>query len=68
MLLNGSGEVLISAREPVLAMWLPAARVPPSSPAMTATSGLSWSAAPIGQQGAGRHAHEGVQHVVHAVD
>ena len=46
MLLKGSGEVLIRAREPVLAMWVPAARVPPSRPAMTATSGLSPPAAP----------------------
>ena len=46
MLLSGSGEALINAREPVLATWLPAASVPPSSPAMTATSGPSWSAAP----------------------
>ena len=68
MLLNGSGEVLISARVPVLAMWLPAASVPPSS----AGDGRHFRPELVGraerQQRARRDAHEGVQHVVQAVD
>ena len=68
MLLNGSGEVLISARVPVLATCVPAASVPPSRPAIDRDLGAEAAGRAVGQQGAGRHAHEGLQHVVDAVD
>ena len=42
MLDTGSGEVLISARPPAFAAWVPAVRVPPSRPAANIQAG-SWS-------------------------
>ena len=59
MLLNGSGEVLISARVPVLATCVPAPACRPAAPAMIADLRPEAAGRAVGQQRAGRHAHEG---------
>jgi len=45
-LVNGSGDVFISSREPAFAAWLPAARPPPKIPAATAMAGFTSPTAP----------------------
>ncbi len=45
-LVKGSGEVLMSSREPAFMPWVPAARVPPKRAAARLTAGFNSPTAP----------------------
>ena len=65
---NGSGDVLMSARLPALARWLPAASEPPRIAAASVGSGRRIAEDACRERGTGRNANQGVHQIPHRIE